>query len=238
MFPCQNKPEKFLLIIILLPVRRHRIGEWWLVPCVGIRFVTIKTPCMKKLLMLIFLPAALSVNAQKWAKNFDFVDQCICGLALASKDHKYGYVDNGGNIIVPLVYDEGLSFKDGYTAVRKGANWQYIDSTGKAITESIFADAQSFQNGFAAVMENELYGYINTSGKVVIGFKFTNARAFGEGLAPVANKKGDWGYINEKGEFVITPEYDFADSFDNGEARVIKGDKVLYINKNNKVLHE
>ena len=193
---------------------------------------------MKKLLMLIFLPAVVSANAQKWTKNFDFVDQCICGLALAAKDHKYGYVDILGNVIVPLVYDEGLSFKEGYTAVRRGSNWLYIDSTGKVITEAVFTDAQSFHDGLAAVMENDLYGYINTSGKVVIDFKFTNARAFGEGLAPVANKKGGWGYINQKGEIVITPEYDFADIFNNGEARVIKGDKVFYIDKNNKMLHE
>ena len=46
------------------------------------------------------------------------------------------------------------------------------------------------------------------------------------------------GYIDDKGKMVINPQYDFADSFGNGEARVMKGDKVFYIDKDNKVLHE
>jgi hypothetical protein len=203
-----------------------------------LQLLTFQNSVMKYLLMLFVLAGAFPATAQKWAKNFDFVDPCICGLSLAGKDSKYGYVDRSGNIVVPIIYDEGLTFKEGYSAVRKGVKWQYIDSTGRFITDAIFSDAQSFYDGFAAVMQDDLYGYINTSGKLVIDFKFSNARNFSEGLAPAANKKGIWGYINLEGEMVIAPEYSFADSFDNGEARVIKGDKVFYIDRNNKLLHE
>lgn len=193
---------------------------------------------MKRLLLLLVLTSSVSVYAQKWTKQYDFVDQCICGLSLVGKDNKIGYVDASGTIIIPLMYDEGLTFSEGYTAVRSGNAWIYFDSTGKKLSDEQFYDAQSFHNGMAAVMKGKHYGYIDKKGKTIIDYQFSNARAFAEGVAPVSNEKGLWGYINTKGEFVIMPEYTFADSFDNHEARVIKGSESYYIDKLNKKLHE
>jgi len=193
---------------------------------------------MKRLLLLLLFPLPFYSDAQKWAKNFDFVDQCICGLSKVGKDNKVGYADINGNVVIPLIYDEGLAFNEGYTAVRKGGTWIILDSTGKQLSDAQYEDAENFHNGIAAVMKNGQYGYIDFAGKVVIDFQFMNARGFSEGLAPVSNAKNLWGYIDDKGKMVINPQYDFADSFGNGEARVMKGDKVFYIDKDNKVLHE
>jgi len=83
-----------------------------------------------------------------------------------------------------------------------------------------------------------MYGFINNKGETVIPFEFFNTRNFSEGLAPAANAKNDWGFIDKKGNWVIKPTYDFADSFDAGEARVMKAGKVFYIDIQNKKLHE
>jgi len=49
---------------------------------------------MKKLLLMLLAIAFLvSAMAQKWAKNFDFVNECICGMSLVGKNKMYGYVD-------------------------------------------------------------------------------------------------------------------------------------------------
>ena len=193
---------------------------------------------MKRLLLLLLFPLPFYSHAQKWAKNFDFVDQCVCGLSKVGKDNKVGYADINGNVVIPVIYDEGLTFSEGYTAVRSGGSWSYFDSTGKQVFTTRYEDAEDFHNGLAAVMKNDHYGYIDFAGKTVIDFQYNNARGFAEGLAPISNAKGLWGFIDEKGETVINPQYDFADSFNNGEARVIKDDKVFYIDKHNKMLHE
>ena len=193
---------------------------------------------MKKILILMLLFPALGSYAQKWEKNYDYVDNCLCGLSKVRKNDKIGYVSKDGVEIIKLQYDDGLTFEEGYAAVKKGAKWQYLDSTGKEITEAIFDDAMSFSNGLAPVSKNSMYGFINSSGEVVIPIEFSNARGFTEGLAPASNAKGYWGFINLKGEWAIKPIYHFANSFEGGEARVMKGDKVLYIDKTNKVLHE
>lgn len=193
---------------------------------------------MKKSLPLMLLFPVLRSYSQKWEKNYDFVDNCFCGLSKVKKNDTVGYVNKDGVEIIKLQYDDGLAFEGGYAAVKKGGKWLYLDSTGKVITEAIFDDALSFSNGLAAVSKNNMYGFINTVGNVVIPIEFSNARSFTEGLAPAANAKGYWEFIDLKGGWVIKPLYYFANSFEGGEARVMQGEKILYIDKGNKVLHE
>jgi WG containing repeat len=193
---------------------------------------------MKKLLVLLLFFPVLGSYSQKWEKNYDYVDNCVCGLSKVQKDGKVGYVDKAGVVVIKLQYDEGMTSREGYVAVRIGSKWQYLDSLGKAITEPLYDNAVSFSNGMAAVSKNNLYGYINKSGDVIIQFEFSNARDFTEGLAPASNVKGYWGFIDTKGTWAIKPIYDFTDSFDGGKARVIKGGSVFYIDKQNKTVPE
>jgi hypothetical protein len=193
---------------------------------------------MKKLIAALILFPILGSYSQKWEKNYDYVDDCICGLSKVAKDGKVGYVNKKGVEVIKAQYDDGLTFSEGYSAVKKEGKWSYVDSTGKFITEAIFDDAHNFSNGLAAVAKNELFGYINTTGELVITYQFSNASIFSEDLASAANPLGLWGFIDKKGNWVIKPVYTFANSFTNGEARVMKDDKVFYIDKVNKVVHE
>jgi hypothetical protein len=196
---------------------------------------------MKRLVLLLLLLPLGSTQAQNraWEKNFDFVDDCICGLSKVKKDGKVGYVDKDGKVVINLEYTDGLTFNLGIVAVRnKDYKWQYLDSTGKAITAPLFEDAMSFEDSAALVFKDGQYGYINTVGELFIPFQYKNARSFSEGLAPATNAKGFWGYIDKKGNWIIKPQYDFADNFAGKEARVMKGEKMFYINRENTVLHE
>jgi hypothetical protein len=193
---------------------------------------------MKKLLLLLIFSPVLASYAQNWEKNYDYVDDCVCGLSQVKKNGKVGYVNKKGIEIIKPQYDEGLPFNEGYTAVKKGTKWLYLDSTGKAITEAVYEEALSFSNGLASVAKMGHFGYINTAGKVVIPLEFSNAHPFSEGLAPAANAKGLWGYIDPNGSWVIDPVYDYTDSFVDGEARVMKEGKLFYIDKKNNKLHD
>ncbi len=193
---------------------------------------------MKKILALFLLFPVMNSYSQNWEKNYDFVDNCICGLSKVKKNGKIGYVNKNGLEVIKPQYDEGLTYNEGFTAVRVDSKWLFLDSTGKAITAAIFDDATGFKNGYAAVAKENRFGFINATGELVIQFTFSNARSFTEGLAPAANAKGYWGYIDTKGEWTIKPVYDFTDNFENGEARVMKDQKIYYIDKNNKILHE
>ena len=196
---------------------------------------------MKKLFLSLVAGAfILPLAAQKWHKNFDFVDECICSVSKVKKDGKIGYVDINGKIIIPLEYDEGMTFNEGYAAVRKGEKWAFLDSTGKAITEFVYQDAMGFAEGLAPAKKSSGWGYINHEGKEVIPCIYVNARKFSEGLAAVSSKpKEFWGYINKKGEIIIPFNLDFADSFtEDGEARVVKRGQMMWINKYNEKVRD
>ena len=62
---------------------------------------------------------SLSASPQQWARQFDFVDDASCGLALVGKGNKRGFVDKDGRLLVPLVYDEAMHYSEGMAAVKK-----------------------------------------------------------------------------------------------------------------------
>ena len=74
---------------------------------------------MKRICLLIMIFSAMGLKAQKWEKNYDFVDDCICGLSKVSKNGKIGYADKQGKEVIPLLYSEGLTFNEGLVAVKK-----------------------------------------------------------------------------------------------------------------------
>ncbi len=193
---------------------------------------------MKNILLLAFIFPLAGVNAQKWEKNYDYVDNCVCGLAKVKKDGKVGYVNKLGVEIIKPQYEEGLTYNEGYTAVKAGSKWRYLDSTGKSITGADYDDAYNFSSGLAVVAKNNQFGFINTAGVTVIPLSFSNAHSFAEGLAAAANERGLWGFIDNKGSWLIKPMYAFANNFENGEARVMKGDKLFYIDRDNKTVRE
>lgn len=87
-----------------------------------------------------------------------------------SGGNKYGYVDESGEIAIPVVYDEADYFSEGLAGVMV----RDADGIGKC-------------------------GYINTSGEVVIPLEYKTASAFGNGRAVVIDTDGNWFSIDKTG---------------------------------------
>ena len=194
---------------------------------------------MKKIFVLpaiIFM--SVSGNAQKWAKEYEHVNEIACGLSLVEKDGKHGYVDKDGKVIVPIMYDEGMNFVEGMAGVMVDHKWGYIDSTGKEIVKPQYSEVYSFNEGLAAVSQKDNWGFIDHNGNIAIPLQYTNARCFSSGLAPVCNNKNQWGYINKEGKVIIPFQYGYADRFRDGTAKVMKSSKWVYIDPSGKVVKE
>ena len=50
------------------------------------------------------LSMALPVLAQKWTADFDFVDNCVCGLSLVKKKVNMDMLINPERSLFPAVY--------------------------------------------------------------------------------------------------------------------------------------
>lgn len=167
------------------------------------------------------------------------------GLAVVSKNGKFGYIDTKGNEVIPYKYDGGNGFSEGLAAVVKDNKYGYIDRQGNVvipITLDVFGEyylewdrPRDFHEGLAIVKKGEKYGYIDTKGHEIIQCKYDICDDFSEGFAVVCKDKKS-GYINKLGKEIIPLKYSAAQPFSDGLALVMKEDKYSFIDTSGNVV--
>ena len=91
--------------------------------------------------------------------EFDFHD----GLALISKEGKWGCIDKSGKEVIPCLYNE-FSFSEDLACVEKEGKWGYIDKTGKEVIPFIYDYASAFSEGVAFVNKDGQLGVVDKEG--------------------------------------------------------------------------
>ncbi|MEO6718771.1 MAG: WG repeat-containing protein [Ferruginibacter sp.] len=149
------------------------------------------------------------------------------GLAIATrKDNngytKYGFADESGDVVIPLIYDYAYNFKDGLAEVGISTHATLIDKEGEKFKSNFYSSVYNFQEGMARVLDANGFGFIDRTGKEIIPPQYGSVKNFSEGLACVqlnahgANYgNGKWGFIDKTGKAIIpcqyTDVYDFSD---------------------------
>ena len=166
--------------------------------------------------------------------SLPYSDQLFAVNVGGSTYGKWGFVDINGEVVIDYLYDEVLSFYNGYAPVMQKSGehanrWFFIDKTGKpAFKDKYFLDASVFSEGLAAVESAssdtyEKWGYIDISGNYVIEPSYGVAGIFSDGLAKVRvglGNSGLCGFINKDNELVIEPLYAYCGYFSEGLAPV------------------
>ena len=150
-----------------------------------------------------------------------------------------GFIDNTGNIVIPLCFDKVGSFSEGLARFERDGNWGYIDPTGAVVIEPKFPWANDFHEGLAKVQVtgrslgyDGRWGFIDKTGKIVIAPDYETAirggrnnigsddddgESFREGLALVTSKYKS-GFIDKSGNVVIPLKFSYAYPFTEGLA--------------------
>jgi hypothetical protein len=92
-------------------------------------------------------------------------------VSRSDEDHKSGYINKNGKLIIPFLYVEAHGFSEGLASVKKEmeGKWGYINKRGEWIIKQRFTEVpyDGFKNGLAFVKENGKWGYINLKGEYV-----------------------------------------------------------------------
>lgn len=165
--------------------------------------------------------------------KYNYIGSFEEGYAIVVQDNKYGFIDKGGKVIIPLIYEEASSFVNSYAAAKLNGKWGFIDMANKTIVPFIYDKALSFFENRAAVKLNGSWGYIDNKGEVKVPIKYYRTFRFSNGYAPV-NLNGRYGFVDLNGVEVIPPIYDDVYSYKNGVAKVVLNGKTLFVDSTGK----
>ena len=143
---------------------------------------------------------------------------------------RWGFIDKFGDPIIPCIYANVKTFKEGLAAVKsiKNYKWGYIDKSSKIIIPFIYTEAYNFNNGLAKVEKNGKWGFINKFGEEITPCIYDDIKDFKMGLALV-KKKEYYGFIGESGEETIPCIYNDVIPFCNGLVIIQNNRKWGYI---------
>lgn len=135
---------------------------------------------------------------------------------------KWGYVDQSGREIVPLIYDHASSFRGGLGRVLKNGKYGFVDATGTEVVPCIYDEAGDFINGMAEVVRGGKAGYIDVAGREVTSMKYKGIKPFLEGMGTVVEDGDDGrlGYLRNPLSTAAPVSIGIATSDDGGPATV------------------
>jgi len=155
-------------------------------------------------------------------KTFDSIDEFATnGLAAASKNGQYGYIDINGNWIIKPKFDEAYKFDTVENNLSLAMAWigekhGYINQKGEWIIKPIFGSHYDtgFENGVAMVSpeNSSLYGLIDSHGKWILAPKYDwdtsgDVKTHKGHFTLMENEK--WGVIDTQGKWIVKPKYDY-----------------------------
>ena len=125
---------------------------------------------------------------------------------------KYGYVNDSGDIIIPMIYSQAQKFKYGKAIVSQGFAHGIIDIEGNVV---IPFDYTGFNpsydyNVIAAAGKNRKWGLISFTNDILTPFIYDYIFEFTDGFAPVL-QNGKYGAVNTAGKIVVPIKYNSAD---------------------------
>ena len=153
--------------------------------------------------------------------------------AMDASAENWGYIDNKGNFVIAPMFDDVEGFSCGYARVLMGEDYKFINTKGQFQTTPSFDWAESFYNGYAVVGLDENCGLMKKSFDMTIQPYFYRLNGMGDNglIAAKRTNDGKYEYVDAKGDTKIAAMYDGADSFQDGVAIIVLGNKFGAINK-------
>lgn len=186
-----------------------------------------------KLCLSITLIGTIMMGQSAWACDIPDISEygmVICsyeGLARVEKDGKWGLVNEVGQVVIPLIYDDVGHFSEGLVYAKQNGKYGFIDKKGQVVIAFKYDDARNFSEGLAGVKKNDKWGFVDVKDKVVLDFHYDGVwGGFENGQAEVQlldDKTPAYFYVDKTGK-VLTTRISLAKFRKN----LKQGDEVFY----------
>ena len=127
------------------------------------------------------------------------------------KDKKWGFADQTGELVIPLIWTNTYDFIDGYAPVQaEDGRWGFINTIGELVVPTVWAevDEWSYSNGYANVMEDAgKWGVINMEGSTIVSFLWDDLAYDSQGNT-VVKKDGRYGFIYNNESIALPLPYE------------------------------
>ncbi|MGP9669571.1 WG repeat-containing protein, partial [Psychrobacter sp. AOP31-A1-22] len=135
-------------------------------------------------------------------------------------DKTYGFVNNQGEVVIPLKFDYAEGFVNGVSSVSLNSQWGLIDTTGYLVIPNQYEHVSGFSDGLARASiydSDSRYGFLNAYNKIVIPFEYSYAEDFHDGYA-IVGRDGKTGVIDKNNNIVVPMKrYDYIFHTDSHE---------------------
>jgi len=161
--------------------------------------------------------------SEGFINKWEIITRSSEGLsAVRDENHKWGFIDEIGNVVIPFKWESVDRFSEDLAAVKgEQGKWGFINKTGEIVIPFKWKMAHVFREGLAKVVDaNNRCGFIDKTGKLVLPCQWKNALWFSEGLAGVKDDNEKWGFIDKAGHVVIPFIWSNVQWFSNGLVRV------------------
>lgn len=156
---------------------------------------------------------------------------------------KYGFLNELGEEVVPCVFQNVDSFREGKITVQdENGKWGFLDSVGKEIIPCKYDEADYFIQGRARVRIGNTYAIIDEHGNELTDFIFDWISVIHNYYSPIISfivKVGEkWGAINKDGKIIISPEYEYIGENSSGYYEFKKDGKVGLMTSDEEIVVE
>lgn len=219
-----------------VPTRSYRIE--------GIKQVPWKTSNGYKEYELVLAIAPKTPSLTGWsgfsdiAKSllkYDIVYRFSDDLAAVCLNHKCGFINRLGNLVISPKYESVSNFSEGLVCVKLKGKWGYADKTGREVVPPKYDQVINFNDGLGTVRLNDKWGYVDKTGRVVVPIKYEDTLSSSEGLLAV-KLNGKFGFIDVSGKVVIPFKFSEASNFSEGIAAAKIDDKWGFIDRGGNVV--
>jgi hypothetical protein len=162
------------------------------------------------------------------------------GIAIVSKNSKYGLVNLEGQKLTPMKYNAIRPPSDGLLAVRSGSLWGFINKTGKIVILLKYVAVKDFADNRAVVKPTTKWGAIDRKGNEIIPFNYLYFDSYSNGICFAGIKKNSNCMLDTNGTILKeSSQLSVVKGFSEGKSVVMTNyHNICYMDRNGNFLFD